>query len=526
MYKPLLAFSLAFFSLNHISAQTSVWSTDVAPILYNNCASCHRSGGIAPFSLLSYTEATAMGPSIKADVEARRMPPWPPDPAYSRLAHEKLLSSQEIKKISDWVNGGMPQGNPNLAPPVPTFSNKGDLPGTPDLISKIPSYTSTASNGDVYQCFVIPSGISTSKFISSFEAIPGNRAMVHHVLVFADTTGTCAHLDAASPGPGYANFGGVGTSSAILLGAWVPGSAPVKYPAGFGVRLPPNADIVVQIHYPAGTAGLSDSTEVHFYFAPSGPIRSLSIAPALNHNLNLQNGPLFIPAGQTKSFTERLDLPSFIDYSLLGMAPHMHLLGQNISSFGVTPTGDTQKYIRINEWDFHWQGFYMFKKIKKVVGGTSLYANAFYDNTANNPENPNNPPKDVSLGEATTDEMMLVYAVYTLYQPGDENIVIDSTDPLGVAPAQYYHGQQLLDLSPVPASGQFVLKCFFEQQDRASIDIINMEGRVIKRLMANEVVAPGYHALAYSVGDLPSGLYQVKLKTGERTFTGKLLVQH
>lgn len=525
MLSRLLALVFASVLLNTATAQTPAWSTDIAPILYQNCATCHRSGGIAPFELLTYQDASTYGNLIAQETADRRMPPWPPDPSYSRMSHERLLSQHDIQKIADWVSGGKPQGDPNLAPPLPVFSSTGDLPGTPDLVIRIPNYTSTAANGDVYQCFVIPSGLLNGRYVRAFEAIPGNRAVVHHVLVYADTTGVCASLDAATPGPGYTNFGGVGNDDARLVGGWVPGSAPIQFPTGFGVNLPANSDIVLQIHYPEGTAGEVDSTEVHFFFTPNSNVRPLYIDPILNHVTNI-NAPLFIPANQTATFTEEFTVPG-VDVSLLGVAPHMHLLGKNISCWGVKPAGDTQKIIRINDWDFHWQGFYGFKRIQKISAGTTMFAQAFYDNTSANPENPSSPPQDVSAGESTTDEMMLVYFIYTLYQTGDENVVMDTTDPLlAVNPLVYYHGEQLLDVYPNPASQEVILKYYMERETTGSADVVDMQGRVVKVLMEPAKLSKGYAACRLSLGDLPSGMYQVRLRTGDRIFTRKLAVQH
>ena len=519
-----LLVSIVHFSLY---AQTPDWSTKVAPILYNHCTSCHRAGGIAPFPLITYNDAVTQSVSIKADVISKKMPPWSPDPAYAHMAHERILSSADIATIKNWVDGGTPQGNPALAPPVPVYSAHGILPGTPDLIVKIPTYTSTATaSGDVYQCFAIPSGLLADKFITAFEAVPGNPAMVHHVLVYSDTTGKCASLDAASPGPGYPDFGGVGSDSAEMVGIWVPGSQPMTYPHGFGLKLPHHSDVVVQVHYPAGTVGMVDSTEVHFFFAPTA-VRSVYIEPLLYHDLDLIGGPLVIPANTVKTFEE--EVPAFFglpDLSLVGIFPHMHLLGKTIKSYGIHPAGDTDKYVRINNWDFHWQGFYMLPKIKKIPAGTRLRAEATYDNTSANSENPHIPPVTVTSGENTTDEMMIVFYLFSYYQPGDENIIVDSAVALSTSGqfANYYHGQQLLDAYPNPAISDLVVKCHFDEADLGDIDLVDMQGRVVRQLMVKGKINAGYSTYAYNVTGLPAGDYFVRLITSERVLTQKLQV--
>ncbi|MBA3829154.1 MAG: T9SS type A sorting domain-containing protein [Taibaiella sp.] len=517
--------TLACVLLNSYAfAQSKVWSTDVAPIIYNHCASCHKSGGIAPFALMNYSNAFANATSMLADVKSGKMPPWPPDPKYSRLAHERLLSSAEINTIENWVNNGAKEGDPALAPPQPIFSNKGDLPGTPDLIAKIPAYTSTASTNDVYQCFVLPSGTTVDKYITAFEAVPGNRGIVHHVLVFADTTGICRHLDSLTPEPGYVNFGGVGTNKAIMLGGWVPGGAPVQSPLGFGIRLPKHADIVLQIHYPKGTSGQTDSTEVHFFFSPTSTgIRNLSIQPALNYVTNIDS-PLFIPANTTRTFTEHLVVPP-IDISLLGIAPHMHLIGKNIRSWGVTPAGDTQRYIRVNNWDFHWQGFYSFRNLIKVPANSDLYASAYYDNTIGNLDNPSSPPKDVSGGEQTTDEMMLVYFVFTPYMPGDENIKIDSTTPVGITPLNYYRGFQLFDPYPDPANQLLAVKYYSESNTEGMINLVSTDGRVMHTIKKG-MMQQGYTAEYYNVADIPTGIYILSVNIAGGMLTKKVIIKH
>ncbi len=522
---------VAFFASIQFAvfAQTPQWSTDVAPILYNHCTTCHHDGGIAPFALITYNDAVLHSASMKTDVLIKKMPPWTPDPNYSHMAHERVLTTAQINTIVNWVNGSTPQGNPSLAPPSPVYGTKGIIPGTPDLVVKIPVYTSTAATGDVYQCFVVPGGLATDEYISSFEAVPGNPACVHHVLVYSDTTGACAAKQAASTtSPGYPCFGGVGSSNAVLLGGWVPGSAPMSYPYGFGVRLAKHADIVIQVHYPAGTAGMKDSTEIHFFFSKSSVVRNISIEPLLYHQVPILNAPLLIPANTTQSFYEALPLSLVTsgDISLLSIAPHMHLIGQSIKSYAVHATGDTDKLISINKWDFHWQGFYLLPKIKKLPAGTVLHAEAFYDNTAANPENPNSPPKDVAAGESTTDEMMLVFFAYTNYQAGDENILIDSSKLYTPELLDYYHGQQLLDVCPNPALNDLVVKCYFDKEDIGSIALIDMQGKIVLQFLNNDKIKEGYTAYTYSVNGIAAGNYLLEMRTTHNIQTRKVVVMH
>lgn len=537
MKKLLLLLSSAFIMQSDIYAQTPVWSTDIAPILYNNCASCHRPSGIGPFELLTYNDAKNKATSISASVTTGYMPPWPPDAHYNRLAHERLLSQADIDKIKDWAANGAPQGDPNLAPPPPTFSPDGELPGTPDKEIQIPTFTSTASSGDVYQCFTIPSNLASDKFMTAFEAIPGNRDIVHHVIVYADTTGTCAQLDAQHPGPGYVSFGGPGTDEAIMIGAWVPGTIPMTLPDGFGIRIPKNADIVLQIHYPAGSAGQVDSTRLKMYFSSSSSLRNVSIDPLMNHLdptgticAMIPNDGLNIPANQTKVYKQEARYASTFlgDISLLGVAPHMHLIGRSINCY-TTKGGDTTKLIDIPKWDFSWQGLYFFRNITKIPSGSVVHSEAFFDNTSSNPYNPSNPPQNVTAGEATTDEMMITYLIWTRYQAGDENKKIDSSAlvPLGIeSKTTVYSDQELFTPYPNPSSNQIYVKYYLKNADEVSIDIVDLQGRVITQLSNKKHVSQGYHAEPYSVAEIPSGNYILQLHTSRGNFTEKISIQH
>lgn len=517
-----LLFSLILLSLASISrSQTPTWSQDVASIVYNRCAGCHHSGGIAPFSLMSYADVVNNTSAIKAAVLAGNMPPWPPDQNVRHFAYERVLAPKEKTDLLNWLDNGRPAGDLSKAPAAPVFNGSGDLQGVPDLTLKIPLYTSAAVSGDVYRCFVLPTGLTANKFINALEAIPGNRSIVHHVLIYADTTGTSTILDAADPGPGYTSFGGIGTSKAILIGGWVPGTKPMQYPAGFGTLLHSNAKVVVQIHYPLGSAGLKDSTELHFFFAPPGPTRNLYIQAALNHNDNI-NAPLSIPPNTIKSFYERLTVPN--DATLFGVAPHMHLIGKNIESFGINPGGDTTHYISIPNWDFHWQGFYMFRKAEKVAMNTIVVANATYDNTSSNPNNPNTPPKQVNLGEATTDEMMLVFFVFTEYQPGDENIVMDNTAPAAVQ--NVVPDILKIQTYPNPAQGQLYARIQLNRAVIADLTLTDIQGRLVRQLELNKKIPAGQSEFSFDISSLTNGTYFLQIRTESAVKTQTVHVLH
>ena len=165
------------------------------------------------------------------------------------------------------------------------------------------------------------------------------------------------------------------------------------------------------------------------------------------------------------------------------------------------------------------------KKIIKVPGGTDLYSNATYDNTVNNPENPSSPPQNVYAGESTTDEMMLTFAVYTLYQQGDENIMIDSSNsPTAIPMAPYYKGTALLQPYPVPASNEVIAKMYFEQPRIASLEVVNISGQVVQSVFKNQLLEEGYHTYPIALNALAAGVYQLRLLSDGAVQVQKIMV--
>jgi hypothetical protein len=413
------------FAYTILPASEATWSGGVAKILYSNCTSCHRDGGIAPFSLMTYDQAAQKSAAIAMEAEEKGMPPFPADIEFREYAHQKVLSTQDIKLLREWADAGAPAGDLNKAPAPPVYTSKAYIQ-SPDHIASMPLYTSTAQEGepDVYRCFVLSGQLSTEEFISGIEVLPGNPEIVHHVLVFQDTSSIPVQLDARDAEPGYAGFGGVGSNTATLLAVYAPGTQPYYFPKGFGLRLQKNARIIVQMHYPAGTKGKQDQTTVRLLFDKSPGVRPVLINSLLDHD-QITDGPFIIPANQVKTFHQEYTAP--VNASLFAVMPHMHLLGKSSKIIAITPTKDTIPIVNIPEWDFHWQMAYTFKTLQKIPRGTVLKSQVTYDNTTDNHHNPNNPPKVVTLGEGTADEMMLTYFYYTLYRAGDENISLENT---------------------------------------------------------------------------------------------------
>lgn len=409
MFKKFLFLIALSFSFLGFSQPT--WSSDVAKIIYGNCTSCHRTGGIAPFALETYEEVSNMAGWLQQAMDSKRMPPWTPDENYKHFVHERVMDPADIATFQQWVTVGMPSGNLNIAPPLPVYSNGSQL-GTPDISLTIPTYTVTTSN-DVYHNFELFVGNSAFTNATAIEVIPGNTAIVHHVLVFQDSTSNPINPNSA---------GGTGSAASQLLYGYVPGASPYFTPVGTGFRLAPNTRIIVQVHYAPGSNGLSDATTVNFK-TDNSQLRKISVSAVLNHS-NMTNGPLSIPANQVKTFNSEQILPN--KFTTLFAFPHMHLIGKSFKVWANAPlTGDTTRIVWIPEWDFHWQDNFIFPNAIIMPTGTTVRAQAVYDNTTLNPNNPSSPPQNVTAGESTNDEMFLVFFAYLPFVTGDQNLIID-----------------------------------------------------------------------------------------------------
>jgi hypothetical protein len=512
-----LVFAITLLSVAFpAKAQQLNWAQHIAPIFYKHCTSCHHPGGAGHFSLINYSDVLPYSFAVQFQTETRRMPPWPPDPNYRHFKDERYMSDAEIQTIKDWFNLGAPSGDTTLAPPPPVYTNDPVIVNA-DLVLTMPTYT-VNSNNDVYRCFVLPTNLATDMFITGFEVIPGNKPIVHHVLVYEDTTNASTNNDNNDPTPGYACFGTIGASNAKLIGGWVPGESPTIYPQGMGVKIHKNAKLVMQIHYPKNSSGMKDSTSLRIKLS-SGNLREIFISPILS-SANFQNGPLQIPANTTKTFIARTNTPNFLTGSLLSVGPHMHLIGRSAEVWAVTPQGDTIPLINIPNWNFEWQGFYTFQKLVRMPGGSTLWGRIHYDNTMLNPFQPSNPPKNVSQGTGTEDEMFLTYFSYLLYQPGDEDFVVDSSIlnpgvPVGLdVTSEVIKTVQLYEPFPNPTADKLNVSFYLLKDEDVSISVYDINGRLI--FAESEISHQrGLHNRPLDVSKLSNGSYVVKLITSD-----------
>jgi cytochrome c553 len=384
------------------------FSNEIARILQQNCQTCHREGDIAPFPLMTYADARPRAALIKFMTETHQMPPWKPADNCGEFRDQRRLSEAEIQTIGKWVAAGAPEGNPAQLPAQREFPSGWTL-GEPDLIlANAETYTPPAGT-DTYRCFSIPTNLVANKFVRAVDTHPGDRMTVHHVLTFIDTTGDSVALDEAEPGPGYTCFGGPGFTTAGSLGGWAPGSPPLQMPDNIALPLPAASRLVVQVHYhPHHGEPSPDRTQFGIYFSNAVSPKEMRFLPLVNQTFTIP------PNDAHYRVDAAFPIPVPFPLKIWLIAPHMHYLGKEMSVQMKRPDGTTECLIRIDDWDFNWQGAYRYVSPIDVPAGSRLSLTAYYDNSSANPRNPNDPPKPVSWGEATTDEMCLAFLGVTI----------------------------------------------------------------------------------------------------------------
>lgn len=523
--KKLLLLSLHALILSlSASAQLITWSEHVAPIVYNHCTSCHRPGEIAPFSLTNYAEAYNWANMMQYVTEIRYMPPWKADPNFGvEYLGENYLKDDEIATIKAWVDGGAPQGDPTLEPPLPVFPT-GSQVGTPDLVlSFSQSYIHKGTGYDEYRYFVLPTGLTQNKNLVALEMRPGNTKIVHHALFWADTSGTAAALDAQTPEYGFVGGQGQGGGQANFgpqLPTYVPGTKPNVYSHGMAQRIYAGSDLVMQVHYAPTPVDEPDSSTINLFFADQPITRQVNSYIMLPGTL--VNGPFVMEPETVTEFHGVFKTPLAV--SLLGVMPHCHLLGKNWRVFAVTPQNDTIPLIHIENWDFNWQGTYHFRKLAVLPKDSEIHAFATYDNTSNNPFNPNFPPKTVTWGEKTSDEMFYLPLLWLPYLAGDENIDLGGNTTDTDAPVFHFNQTRLYPISPNPVKGVVKVGYTLAETGLAGLTVFDQQGRQIAKLQPDRLTMGGEHILYWDASTLTPGIYYVTLLANGRVQTEKVVV--
>ena len=399
------------------------FNNQVIRLFQAHCQVCHHPGEVADFSLMDYESAKPWARQIKRQTQRRYMPPWRPVAGHGDFVGERRLDDGELDLIARWVDAGAPEGDPADLPEPLVFNDEWTL-GEPDLILDIGAdYRPDPNSDDDYRCFSIPTELSERRSIGAVEVRPGNRSIAHHVILFADPTGNSAGLTANDGQPGYTcfgdggfDFGGDFFTEAAILGGWAPGNRPQVLPEGSGYNLRAGSRIAVQVHYHPDGTPQTDRTRIGLHFTDAPNPRNVLVVPVINNQFTIPAGASNHPV--TANFTNFLG----VRFGVFSVLPHMHLLGREIRLDKVSPSGDSLPMVYIDDWDFDWQDTYAYKEPVVVEPGDSLQVQAWYDNSAENFRNPNQPPIDVSWGERTVDEMCIVFLFGTIQQPDPQSV--------------------------------------------------------------------------------------------------------
>ena len=392
---------------------TVTFAADIAPILYDNCVACHRVGGHAPFSLTSYGDAQRLGPAMVAATTSGRMPPWLPTRGAHEFDGERFLTPWQIGAIRKWVESGAPMGDLSAIPELPAVVHGWQL-GEPDMVLEMPeAFTLYASGPDRFRNFVIPVEIDRPRYVRTVDLDPGDGHVVHHAMIMVDDTRSSKRRDQQDPELGFDGmFAGSAARppSGSFLG-WTPGKVPDDGTPGLAWKLEPGTDIVLQLHLQPRGNEQDVRAAIGLYFTDEPPTRP-------SFWLTLGSRKIDLPAG--KRGIEVLDsyvLP--VDAQLFGMYPHAHYLGDEIEGTATLPSGETISLIDIPRWNFNQQDFYRYREPVALPRGTELTMRISFDNSNDNPLNPNDPPRRVTYGPASGDEMANLFVQLVVRDSND-----------------------------------------------------------------------------------------------------------
>ena len=361
------------------------YANQISRIFRANCVECHRAGEVAPFALTSYADATAWAETIREVIDEGRMPPWHANPAHGKFINDARLSDKDKQLVRDWIENGVPEGDPSQLPPKASFPDGWRIP-KPDLVFKMPSpFTVPASGVVEYKYFTIDPGFTQDVWIRGSEAIPGNRSVVHHILLFY------VPPEQAGPRPEDALFNAVA--------AFAPGLPPTVGPDGYGGRIPAGSRLVFQIHYTPNGSEQVDQSEVGLLLADPKTVKhEVSVGGIFNWQ--------FLIPPRAADYRVEAQEQLNEDRLIYDFAPHMHLRGKSFRFSAHYPDGRSEITLDVPRYDFNWQNVYRLAEPKLLPVGTRIDCLASYDNSESNLLNPD-PTSEVHWGDQTWDEMMI-----------------------------------------------------------------------------------------------------------------------
>lgn len=363
----------------------TTFASDVATILHNRCAGCHHADTAAPFSLLTYQDASQRAEMIRDVVAERRMPPWDADTRFGKFENDLRLPQHELDTLLAWIDEGAPLGSEKDLPEPPKFAAGWQI-GQPDIVFQVPQEYSVPASGTVkYQYFVVPTNLDHDIWVQAAEPRPGNRAVVHHIIVYMRKVGSKSKRGLPA------------------VGGFAVGEEPVVMPPGTGIRIPQGYELIFQVHYTPNGKETTDRSEMGVILCKQPPEREVHSGAAVN--------PLFrIPPGEpghevlsTTTLTKEIEL--------LTLMPHMHVRGRDFKFTARYPDGQSEVLLNVPNYDFQWQHRYRLAEPKRIPAGTRIDCVAHFDNSVENPGNPD-PEKAVTWGDQTWEEMMIGFFTY------------------------------------------------------------------------------------------------------------------
>lgn len=392
-------------SATAFAATEKTFHKDVEPILQKACQECHRPGEIAPMPLLTFDQVRPWAKGIKTAVAKGTMPPWPADPHYGKFSNDRSLTPGEIETISAWVDGGAKEGAKSDAPKPRTWVEGWNI-SKPDAIVEMPSSFHMPATGEVeYQYIVVPTGLTEDKWITQVEIRPSNRAVVHHAVIFIREPGN-PWMREATPGVPFVptvksagqRFGNTQGGGSDVLSIYTPGMVPDIWQPGQAKQIKAGSDLIFQMHYTANGKAGDDHTRIGLVFAKEPPKQRIITVAALSNNFT-------IPPGDPNYKVEAIAaLPN--QATIISLFPHMHLRGKAFQYEIIYPTGETSTILKVNSWSLNWQLDYKLAKPIDLQPGMKVKATAWWDNSTNNPANPD-AKAAVKWGEQSWEEMMI-----------------------------------------------------------------------------------------------------------------------